>query len=64
MLYSFPSIDVFVYPLYDVVSLAVRRRSSPRQPALPPASDQDWTDVETRCSVAIEGHPAGRYKAY
>uniref|UniRef100_A0A8C6Y911 Kinesin-like protein n=1 Tax=Naja naja TaxID=35670 RepID=A0A8C6Y911_NAJNA len=32
-----------------------KRRSSPSSPRLPEeASESDWTDVETRCSVAVE----------
>ncbi|NXA67781.1 KIF23 protein, partial [Mohoua ochrocephala] len=31
-----------------------KRRSSPPDPDPDPAADSEWTDVETRCSVAVE----------
>ena len=38
-----------------------RKRRSPSAGARAEDDDGDWTDTETRCSVAIEGHAAAKY---
>jgi len=38
-----------------------RKRRSPSAGARPEDFEGEWSDVETRCSVAIEGHAAAKY---
>ena len=37
------------------------KRRSPSAGAQAEDYDGEWTDIETRCSVAIEGHAAAKY---
>jgi len=43
-----------------VVCIVCRKRRSPSG-ARPEDYVGEWSDVETRCSVAIEGHAAAKY---
>lgn len=46
---------------YIVVAVLCRKRRSPSAGARPEDYDGEWSDIETRCSVAIEGHAAAKY---